>query len=167
MSVMKGNTIGFFSYSPEQTRRFGYHLGTLVRPGDLILLHGNMGSGKTHFAQGVARGLGITEPVRSPTFTLINEYEEGRLPFYHIDLYRLDGDADLATIGLDEYFDAPGVVVVEWPEKGEGWIPDDALHLRLEHIDEHRRALEVDAVGVRSTALLRAYKRRAFALPDE
>lgn len=165
MPVMKGNAIGFFSHSPAQTRRFGSHLGAIVQPGDVVLLHGALGAGKTHFAQGVAQGLGITEPVRSPTFTMINEYREGRIPLFHIDLYRLEGDADLATIGLDEYFDAGGVVVVEWPEKGHGWLPEDALHLYLSRVDEHRRSLRIDAEHPRSSELLRDYKQHAFSLP--
>ncbi|MDQ4074915.1 MAG: tRNA (adenosine(37)-N6)-threonylcarbamoyltransferase complex ATPase subunit type 1 TsaE [Chloroflexota bacterium] len=166
MSVIKGNAISFFSYSPAQTRRFGSRLGALVQPGDVILLRGDLGSGKTHFAQGIAQGLGVTEPVRSPTFTLINEYQEGRIPMYHIDLYRLEGDEEIATIGLEEYLDADGVVVVEWPEKGERWLPEDALHLYLEHVDDHSRSLTMDANSPRSEALLQAYKRQAFALPE-
>ena len=162
MAVMKGSALDFFSHSPAQTRRFGAHLGALVEPGDVVLLHGDLGAGKTHFAQGIAEGLGITEPVRSPTFTLINEYDEGRIPLYHIDLYRLEGDEDIATIGIEEYFDADGLVVVEWPEKGEHWLPEDALHLFLTHFDERRRSLRVEAGGPRAEALLRAYRAHVF-----
>lgn len=165
MAVMKGNEIEFFSHSPTQTRRFGAHLGALVQPGDVVLLHGNLGAGKTHFAQGIAQGLGIEEVVRSPTFTLINEYEEGRIPLYHVDLYRLEGDADIASTGLEEYFDAGGVVVVEWPEKGVGWLPDDALRVSLRHVSDLRRALRLDAEGPRAEALLRTYKNQTFAAP--
>lgn len=163
MSVMKGNALAFFSYSPEQTRRFGMHLGMLVAPGDVVLLHGDLGAGKTHFTQGIAEGLGITEVVRSPTFTLVNEYHEGRLPLYHIDLYRLEGDEEIATIGLDEYLDGDGVVVVEWPEKGENWLPREAFHLYLTHVNDLRRSLRMEADGDRSEALLHAYKTQAFA----
>lgn len=163
MPVMKGNTLDFFSYSAPQTRRFGAHLGTLVQPGDAVLLYGEMGAGKTHFAQGIAQGLGITGPVRSPTFTLINEYHDGRIPLYHVDLYRLSGDDDLATVGLEEYFDADGVVVVEWPERGVDWLPTDALHIRLTHIDQRRRTLRMEAGSPRAEELLRDYKLQTFA----
>lgn len=163
MSVLKGNEIEFFSHSPEQTRRFGAHLGCLVEPGDVVLLFGELGAGKTHVAQGIAQGLGITEPVRSPTFTLINEYEAGRIPLYHVDLYRLEGSRDIATVGLDEYFDADGVVVVEWPERGEGWLPEDALHLILRHVDPRRRLIRLDERGPRSAELLHAFKQHTFA----
>ncbi|MGH2543813.1 MAG: tRNA (adenosine(37)-N6)-threonylcarbamoyltransferase complex ATPase subunit type 1 TsaE [Ardenticatenaceae bacterium] len=166
MSVLKGNTLGFFSYGPAQTRRFGARLGGLVQPGDVILLYGDLGAGKTHFAQGIAQGLGIEESVRSPTFTLINEYHEGRIPLYHVDLYRVDGDEDIATLGLEDYFDTDGVVVVEWPEKGENWMPADALHIHLEHIDERRRAFTMDASQRHSEALLTAFKKHVFAAPS-
>lgn len=165
MAVMKGNTLDFFSNSPTQTRRFGANLGGLAQPGDVVLLHGDLGAGKTHFAQGIAEGLGITDPVRSPTFTLVNEYEEGRVPLYHIDLYRLEGDEEIATVGIEEYFDADGLVVVEWPEKGAHWLPSDALHLFLGHIDERRRSLRMNTGGPRSEQLLRAYRAHVFAAP--
>lgn len=163
MAVMRANEIEFFSYSPKQTRRFGRHLGLLLQPGDVILLHGDLGAGKTHFAQGIGLGLDIWEPVRSPTFTLVNEYEEARLPLYHMDLYRSAGDASLSTIGLDEYFDGEGVVVVEWPEKGADWLPSDALHIFLYHFAELRRRIRLETGGPRSKALLRAFQKHTFA----
>ncbi len=163
MTVMKGNTISFFSHSPGQTRRFGAHLGALVQAGDTILLHGQLGAGKTHFAQGIAQGLGVEEPVRSPTFTLINEYQAGRLPLYHIDLYRLEGDEQIATVGLEDYLDADGLVVVEWPERGRHWLPDDALHIFMLLVSMQRRELRLEASGPRAETLLRAYKQHLFA----
>src|SRR4051794_38601337 len=94
--------IDIVSHSAEQTRRLGTHLGTLLRAGDLVLLEGEFGSGKTTFAQGIARGLGLdARYVNSPTFTLINEYRGGRLPLAHIDLYRLDDEEQIATLGLE------------------------------------------------------------------
>lgn len=163
MPVTKGHEIEFFSHSPAQTRRLGNHLGRLVEPGDVVLLYGDLGAGKTHFTQGIAQGLGITDTVRSPTFTLVNEYEEGRIPLYHVDLYRLDSDAAIATIGLDEYFDAGGVVVVEWPEKGRAWLPAEALHINLRTVGDLRRAFHLHATGPRAEALLHAYKSHTFA----
>ena len=158
MSVLKGNEIEFLSHSPAQTRRFGRYLATLLEPGDVVLLYGTLGAGKTHFAQGIAQGLGIEGSVRSPTFTLVNEYEEGRVPLYHIDLYRLGGEAELATVGLDEYFEGHGIVVVEWPERGRQWLPVDALHLLLTATDDERRSVRMAATGPRSETLLRRFK---------
>ncbi|MGB0388625.1 MAG: tRNA (adenosine(37)-N6)-threonylcarbamoyltransferase complex ATPase subunit type 1 TsaE [Ardenticatenaceae bacterium] len=155
--IKLGSEYDLVSHSPAQTRQIGIELGNLVQSGDVILLYGDLGAGKTNFTQGVAEGLGISGAVRSPTFTLVNEYQEGRVPLYHIDLYRLAGDADLATIGLDEYFDEEGIVVVEWPEKGPEWLPADALHIYLNHLSDWQRSLRIKASGVRAEALLRAY----------
>lgn len=145
------------SHHPTETRQFGVQLGQLVQSGDVILLYGNLGAGKTHFTQGIAEGLGITGAVRSPTFTLVNEYQEGRLPLYHIDLYRLSGDSDIATIGLDDYFDEEGIVVVEWPEKGQTWLPTDALHIYITHLSDDARALEFHPSGTLSATLFKRY----------
>jgi tRNA threonylcarbamoyladenosine biosynthesis protein TsaE len=162
MPVMRGSSVSFFSHGPAQTRRFGRHMGAITEAGDVLLLHGDLGAGKTHFAQGIAEGLGVQETVRSPTFTLINEYQEGRLPFYHMDLYRLEGDSDIATVGLDEYSSSDGVVVVEWPEKGERWLPEDVLHVTLSYVDDQRRTIYLEAGGEQAEALLRRYKAQAF-----
>ncbi|MBA3531006.1 MAG: tRNA (adenosine(37)-N6)-threonylcarbamoyltransferase complex ATPase subunit type 1 TsaE [Ardenticatenales bacterium] len=157
---METRHLDLLSENPQQTHALGAQLGTLLRPGDTILLHGDLGAGKTHFTQGIARGLGITEAVRSPTFTLVNEYHEGRLPLYHIDLYRLMGDGEIATVGVEEYFETDGVTVVEWPERGEAWLPADALHLTLTPISEQQRALHLEATGARAQALLQDFARQ-------
>ncbi len=163
MATFRGNTLDFFSHSPEQTRRLGARLGQLLQPGDLILISGPLGAGKTLFVQGIAEGLGVREHVRSPTFTLVNEYHSGRIPLYHVDLYRLNGHADLATVGVEEYLErADGVVVVEWPERAPAWFPLAALHVRLEHVDDQKRRVVMEGKGERYKALVRAFKRSAF-----
>lgn len=101
--------------SPEATMAIGAKLGQLVQPGDLILLDGDLGAGKTTFTKGLAKSLGIPNNVKSPTFTLIREYRQGRLPLYHMDVYRLE-DGGAEDLGLDEYFDGDGVSVVEWSQ---------------------------------------------------
>lgn len=165
MPVIRGNTLDFFSHSPEQTRRLGERLAQLLQPGDVVLLSGPMGSGKTHLAQGIGAGLGIVAHVRSPTFTLINEYHDGQIPLYHIDLYRLSGDRDLASIGLDELFaQNDGVIVIEWPEQGGDWLPAEALRVAMRHVNESKRGLTIDASGERYAALLRDFKRAAFGV---
>jgi tRNA threonylcarbamoyladenosine biosynthesis protein TsaE len=149
-------TLTIDTNSPHATRRLGAHVGALLEAGDVILLNGTLGAGKTHFTQGVAQGLGITGAVRSPTFTLINEHREGRLPLYHIDLYRTDNNADLATIGLEDYFQEEGVVVIEWAEKGNAWLPDDALMIAITTLDDDHRRFAISANGERAAALLAA-----------
>jgi len=134
----------------EETRILGARLGVIVQAGDVILLDGTLGAGKTHFAQGIAQGLGIKGAVRSPTFTLINEYTDGRISLYHIDLYRTEGNADLATIGLEEYLEGDGVVVIEWSVKGSVWLPADALHITITPLDETVRHFQIDGHGQRA-----------------
>lgn len=110
----------------------------MVRPGDVLLLRGDLGAGKTQFARGVAMGLGIAGPIPSPTFTLVNEYA-GRnaagmvVPLAHIDLYRLGGGGDLASVGLDEYFGGDWAVVIEWPERAvdDGFVPASYLDIAI------------------------------------
>jgi len=115
--------------SPEETRALAARLLPSFPPGAVICLHGPLGAGKTCFVQGLARALGITRPVSSPTFTLVNEYP-GRLPLAHIDLYRIRDASDASTLGLDDYLDAfPGLVLVEWPERAADLFPPDAIHL--------------------------------------
>lgn len=106
------------STSPDETLRLGEQWGREARPGWVIGLTGDLGAGKTQLVKGIARGLGIASRVQSPTFTLVHEYQEGRLPLYHIDLYRLDTPAQVVAAGLEEYFyQTDGVTVVEWVER--------------------------------------------------
>ena len=117
--------------SPEATRAVATALGELLVAGDVILLVGDLGAGKTAFAQGLARGLGIDEPVTSPTFTIVQEYA-GRLPLAHVDVYRLDRVQDLYDLGFDELVDGNGVTVVEWGDLVEQSVPADHLVVRID-----------------------------------
>ena len=105
------------SFSAEETARIGYNMGKAAKPGDIYCLSGTLGAGKTVFSQGFARGLGYTGRVTSPTFTIMNTYEGGRLNLYHFDLYRLENETDLESIGYEEYFYSDGCCLVEWPER--------------------------------------------------
>lgn len=116
--------------APEQTMQLGAQVGNLVEPGDLILLDGDLGAGKTTFTKGLAKSLGIDRNVKSPTFTLVREYHQGRLPLYHMDVYRLE-DGGAEDLGLDEYFDGDGVSVVEWSEFIQELLPSDYLRITL------------------------------------
>ena len=102
------------TFSPEETFSFGKWIGENALPGQVYTLVGDLGVGKTVFTQGVADGLGITEPVNSPTFTIIQEYESGRMPFYHFDVYRIGDIEEMEEIGYDEYFYGNGICLIEW-----------------------------------------------------
>ena len=119
------------SFSPEDTMGLAYEMGCNARPGDIYCLSGPLGAGKTAFAQGFARGLGFTGLVVSPTFTILNICEGGRMPLYHFDLYRLEGAEDLAGIGYEEFFYGQGCSLVEWAEIAEDAIPPEACWIQI------------------------------------
>lgn len=155
--------LDIISHGAEQTRRLGAHLGAVVRKGDVVLLQGEFGTGKTTFTQGIARGLGIdAHYVNSPTFTLINEYKSARGRLYHIDLYRLEGDEQIATLGLDDYFDGNGIMVIEWPERAVTWLPQERLEVRFFHLNETKRTLRFYARGSKYNDLLDRFRKDAF-----
>ncbi len=140
----------------EQTQKLAEELAAALEPGDVILLDGDLGAGKTTFTKGLAAGLGIRRNVKSPTFTLIREYHEGRLPLYHMDVYRLEetGGDDL---GLEEYFNGDGVSVVEWSQFVEDDLPAEFLvvHFIKDEHDDDRRTLVFEPHGSRYERLLR------------
>jgi len=127
----KAISLSFMTDSAERTFGLGAELAELLRPGDVVLLVGELGAGKTCLAQGIARGMGVREQVTSPTFTIMREYS-GRMPFYHLDAYRLDGPADLYDIGVDEYMEGEGVLVVEWGDRVRDFFPPGYLEVRLD-----------------------------------
>ncbi|KRL13489.1 tRNA (adenosine(37)-N6)-threonylcarbamoyltransferase complex ATPase subunit type 1 TsaE [Schleiferilactobacillus perolens] len=132
----------------QETIRLGKALGELAQPGDVILLDGDLGAGKTTLTKGIARGLGISRPVKSPTFTLIREYPEGRIPLYHMDIYRLEnGGAE--DLGLEEYFEGDGVSVVEWSQFIPALLPEDYVRIALDRTgrDDDARRIKITAVG--------------------
>lgn len=163
MSETTGRAIDFISHGAAQTQRLGARLGELLEPGDVLLLEGDLGAGKTVLAQGVAQGLAIDDPVTSPTFTLIHEYE-GRLPLYHVDLYRLGGATDAAGIGIEEYLYGDGVTVIEWPDRAGALLPREHLVISLRPIAETKRAVRLTPHGARYDALVDRFKREAFGL---
>jgi tRNA threonylcarbamoyladenosine biosynthesis protein TsaE len=146
---------GQASASPEQTERLGAGLGPALKPGDVLLLSGPLGAGKTCFTAGLARGLGCTGRVRSPSFTLINEYE-GRIPLVHLDLYRLEG-TEAEDLGLDERLER-AAMVVEWGERLPAHLRADALTLSFEIRAEQERWIRATATGARGGALLAAWR---------
>ena len=136
------------SHSPEETQKLGQRLGELAQPGDVILLVGNLGTGKTCLTQGIAWGLGIKEYALSPSFVIIRELY-GRLPLYHIDLYRLDRIEESMDLGLDDYLYGRGVCVVEWAEKALSLMPSERLLIRLDYLSDTERRFRLEASGRR------------------
>jgi tRNA threonylcarbamoyladenosine biosynthesis protein TsaE len=118
--------------SPKETFELGKKLGKSAKPGDIFTLDGDLGVGKTVFTQGVAAGLGISEPVNSPTFTIIQVYDTGRLPFYHFDVYRIGDIEEMDEIGYEDYFYGQGLCIIEWAELIEELIPENARHITIE-----------------------------------
>ncbi|MDO4600959.1 MAG: tRNA (adenosine(37)-N6)-threonylcarbamoyltransferase complex ATPase subunit type 1 TsaE [Eubacteriales bacterium] len=118
--------------SPEETFALGKRIGEMARPGDIYTLTGDLGVGKTVFTQGVAAGLGITEPVSSPTFTIIQEYDSGRLPFYHFDVYRIGDIEEMDEIGYDDYFFGQGICLIEWANLIEEILPENRREIVIE-----------------------------------
>lgn len=140
-------TLDVISHSPEQTRRIGGLLGRSLERGSLVLLGGMIGAGKTTFTQGIAHGLHVESPVTSPTFTIVAEHSgkdrHGRpLTIYHIDLYRLEANGDLMTLGIDEYLDdQDAVVIIEWPERARGYLPETYLLVELGNVADTKRSI--------------------------
>lgn len=136
---------------PEATHALGGALAAALRPGDVLLLHGDLGAGKTTLTQGIAAGLGITEPVNSPTFTLVGEHSvpgapRGIATLYHLDLYRLNDWTELESIGFDDFLaPADGVTIIEWPERAGGWLPDRALAVSIDYDGPARRVIAIEA----------------------
>ncbi len=153
------------SRAPAETAHLGACVGRAVRPGDTLLLRGDLGAGKTQFARGVAAGLGIVGPIPSPTFTLVNEYA-GRnaagetVSLAHIDLYRLGEGGDLDSVGLDEYFGGGWAVVIEWPERAvdSGFVPESYLDIAIADAGDEARTFIFTGYGS-GAYLLDALKR--------
>jgi len=140
------STYQYETKSAEETMSFAEKLGSILQKGDVLTLAGDLGAGKTTFTKGLAKGLGITRTVNSPTFTIIKEYS-GRLPLYHMDVYRLeDSDEDL---GFEEYFSGEGVCVVEWAVFIEDYLPEERLELVISHKGDDEREIQLKPLGSR------------------
>ncbi|MBR6954212.1 MAG: tRNA (adenosine(37)-N6)-threonylcarbamoyltransferase complex ATPase subunit type 1 TsaE [Clostridia bacterium] len=133
--------------SPEETRRLGAALAASLQAGDVLLLLGDLGAGKSEFTRGIARGLGIGGPIASPSFTILNLYEEGRLPLCHFDWYRLSGAEELWDMGLEEYLGGDSVAVVEWPERCPEALPEDHLAVRITPLPDGSRDFRFTPMG--------------------
>ena len=135
------------THSPEETRAFGRRLAEQLRPGDVLLFYGNLGAGKSEMTRGIAEGLGVSGPVTSPSFTILNVYDDGRVPLYHFDWYRLEAAEELYEMGMDEYLGGDGVAVVEWPTQCPEAIPDTHLAVTLKPVGESDREITLTPMG--------------------
>ena len=116
--------------SAAETRALGEKLAARLRPGDVLLLEGDLGAGKSELTRGIAKGLGVAETVTSPSFTILNVYESGRYPLYHFDWYRLESSEELYELGMDEFLGGDGIAVVEWPGRCPDAVPEGAVRIR-------------------------------------
>src|SRR5208283_1679207 len=148
------NTWKFKTYSAEETQKFGTRLGKLAEPGDIFLLIGELGSGKTCLTQGIAYGLDIHEYTLSPSFVIMRELQ-GRLPLYHMDFYRLDNIAEISDLGLDDYLFGDGVCVIEWANKGMTVLPEDHLLIKIGYLADNERSFIIEPKGERYVRMLK------------
>jgi tRNA threonylcarbamoyladenosine biosynthesis protein TsaE len=146
------------THSPEETRELGRSIGRFALAGDIYLLVGQLGAGKTCLTQGIAWGLDIQEYTLSPSFVIMRELH-GRLLLYHIDFYRLDNIAEIADLGLDDYLYGRGVCVIEWAEKGLDILPDDHLLVKINYVSDIERSFEIEPKGERYVRLLEDVKK--------
>jgi tRNA threonylcarbamoyladenosine biosynthesis protein TsaE len=162
---MKLDHLDVVSHRPEETQEIGVRIGELARAGDIFLLVGDLGAGKTCLTQGIAWGLGIRDYALSPSFVIVRELA-GCLKLYHIDLFRLERLAEIDDLGLDDYLYGGGVCVVEWAEKGLPLLPTEHLWIEIKFLDDTQRSLHFKSSGVRYRELL-AQLRQLFHLPKE
>ncbi len=166
-AIQSQHVLDFITHSAAQTIRVGQRLGGLLRSGDLVLLLGDFGSGKTHLVKGFAQGLGSPDLVNSPSFVLINEYRAGpdqqHMPIYHADLYRIEDPGEIEGIGLEEAWSGAGVCLIEWAERAQGWLPQEHLAIHLQYLSETKRVLRFVPHGQRYEGLVAEFKKIAFA----
>jgi len=160
MPIMDAHNFEFFSRSPEQTRRLGSRIGSLLKPGDLICLSGDLGAGKTTFVQGIAHGWESVDTVSSPTFVIVNEYHRKTgETLFHMDAYRLESSMEAFDLDLDRMLEQ-GALLVEWAERIKDALPDNALWIKMNWMADEQRGLWFTATGPRSQALMDEFKKK-------
>lgn len=132
---------------PAGTRELGKRLSAELRPGDVLMMYGDLGAGKSELTRGIAEGLGVTETVTSPSFTILNVYDSGSVPLYHFDWYRLESAEELYEMGMDEYLGGDGIAAVEWPTQCPDAIPEDHLRIEITPVDEETREIRWKSQG--------------------
>ncbi|NMB60391.1 MAG: tRNA (adenosine(37)-N6)-threonylcarbamoyltransferase complex ATPase subunit type 1 TsaE [Chloroflexi bacterium] len=160
MPIMDEHNFEFFSRSPEQTRRLGSRIGSLLKPGDLICLSGDLGAGKTTFVQGIAHGWESVDTVSSPTFVIVNEYHRKTgETLFHMDAYRLESSMEAFDLDLDRMLEQ-GALLVEWAERIKDALPDNALWIKMNWMADEQRGLWFTATGPRSQVLMDEFKKK-------
>ena len=150
------------THSAEETAHLGERLGARLRPGDVVALYGDLGAGKTTLTKGIAKGLGVASDVHSPTFTLIHEHP-GRTPLYHVDLYRILGEAEVETIGVEECVYGGGVTVIEWADRMRSMLPEERLDIDMRRAGETERTLVLETASPRLARVVEEVRRDAPA----
>lgn len=163
--VSSNRVLDIISRSAAQTQQLGTRLGELAYAGDVYCLEGDLGSGKTCFVQGIGKGLNIPGAIHSPTFILANEHRGGRLPLFHVDVYRVRGPDEAVGFGLEDYLADDGVCVIEWAEKIAPALPRERLWIKFQHLGESERGLFFEASGSRYMTLLNELKASPFDQP--
>lgn len=166
MPILKDSELDIISHSVEQTQRLGSRLGSLLLPGDVVCLSGDMGAGKTMFAAGIGKGWGAKTPVTSPTYNLVHEHRRDRdkQRLFHLDCYRLETAADADSIGLDDILNGRGPIILEWPELIEAALPEERIWIELRILEPTRRNFLFTATGKRYEELVRQFREAAFGI---
>lgn len=156
----KISKVVFETKSTSETIRIGKRIGSLLQPGDVVALVGELGTGKTQFIKGIAAGVQVGNPtyISSPSFTLINEYR-GKTPFYHIDLFRLKTEKEVEELGLEEYFGSEGITAVEWADRIPSLLPRELIWIKIYYIGKQTRSIEIVGQGKRYEVIIDEFKR--------
>lgn len=166
MPILREGELDIISYHAEQTQRLGVRLGTLLQPGDVICLSGDMGAGKTVFSAGIGIGWGALTPLTSPTYNIVHEHRRDRdnRRLYHMDCYRLQSPDDAEAVGLEEILGGRGAAVIEWPEKIESVLPRQRLWVELRILEPTRRNFIFEAEGGRYKELIESFRGISFGV---
>jgi tRNA threonylcarbamoyladenosine biosynthesis protein TsaE len=175
MALLEPLSLECASHSDEQTQRLGMRLGALLPLRSVVALHGPLGAGKTSFARGIGTGWGADQLLRSPTFTLVQEHHRARngdgdgdgdrATLYHVDLYRVQAETDLDSLGLDEMLDDEGgVVIIEWAERAPDAIPKRAIHVKIAFVNDTKRQLTISTQDTSTWQVLLAFRKSAFGV---
>ena len=150
------SSINFITNSPEDTQEIGAQIGKLLKPGDVVALIGDLGSGKTCLTQGIARGCGVDEKqyVSSPPYIIVNEYVAG-YPIYHLDLYRIRSASEIWDLGLEEFLYGSGVCIIEWADRLQDELPKNYLKVELFYVDDNMRTMKISSVGTKYDGLVK------------
>lgn len=166
-AVQPPTVLDFISHSASQTVRIGQRLGEYMQPGDVLLLVGEVGVGKTQLVKGIVQGLESDDLVTSPSFVMVNEYQTKRqrrnIPIYHVDFYRIEDPSELSTVGIEDFWMGNSICLIEWADRAPSWLPVEHLAIYMQYLDETKRVLRFEPNGERYQNLVERFKSTAFA----